>query len=340
MCSIVSIGSVRASPTGALVADMRVLLAGGAGFIGSHMADALIARGDHVVAIDNLCTGRRQNVAHLVDTPSFTLIEADITTEWPAHAELDRRFDAVLDFASPASPNDFATMPLEILAVGSTGTRRLLDRALADRAVFFLASTSEVYGDPLVHPQPESYWGNVSSIGPRSCYDEAKRFSEALTMAYHRVHDLDVRIVRIFNTYGERMRPNDGRVVNTFVVQALTGQPLTLHGDGQQTRSFCHVSDEVRGLMALLDSDITTPVNIGNPGEFTMRELAHLVKEITGSTSPIVSVPLPAEREGDPMQRCPDISLAKSRLGWEPAIELAEGLDLMIRHFRDHEDMT
>lgn len=340
MCSIVSIGSVRASPTGALVADMRVLLAGGAGFIGSHMADALIARGDHVVAIDNLCTGRCQNVAHLVDTPSFTLIEADITTEWPAHAELDRRFDAVLDFASPASPNDFATMPLEILAVGSTGTRRLLDRALADRAVFFLASTSEVYGDPLVHPQPESYWGNVSSIGPRSCYDEAKRFSEALTMAYHRVHDLDVRIVRIFNTYGERMRPNDGRVVNTFVVQALTGQPLTLHGDGQQTRSFCHVSDEVRGLMALLDSDITTPVNIGNPGEFTMRELAHLVKEITGSTSPIVSVPLPAEREGDPMQRCPDISLAKSRLGWEPAIELAEGLDLMIRHFRDHEDMT
>lgn len=319
---------------------MRLLLAGGAGFIGSHMADALIARGDHVVAIDNLCTGRRQNVAHLVDTPSFTLIEADITTEWPAHAELDRRFDAVLDFASPASPNDFATMPLEILAVGSTGTRRLLDRALADRAVFFLASTSEVYGDPLVHPQPESYWGNVSSIGPRSCYDEAKRFSEALTMAYHRVHDLDVRIVRIFNTYGERMRPNDGRVVNTFVVQALTGQPLTLHGDGQQTRSFCHVSDEVRGLMALLDSDITTPVNIGNPGEFTMRELAHLVKEITGSTSPIVSVPLPAEREGDPMQRCPDISLAKSRLGWEPAIELAEGLDLMIRHFRDHEDMT
>jgi len=319
---------------------MRLLLAGGAGFIGSHMADALIARGDHVVAIDNLCTGRCQNVAHLVDTPSFTLIEADITTDWPADSALSGRFDAVLDFASPASPNDFATMPLEILAVGSTGTRRLLDRALADRAVFFLASTSEVYGDPLVHPQPESYWGNVSSIGPRSCYDEAKRFSEALTMAYHRVHDLDVRIVRIFNTYGERMRPNDGRVVNTFVVQALTGQPLTLHGDGQQTRSFCHVSDEVRGLMALLDSDITTPVNIGNPGEFTMRELAHLVKEITGSTSPIVSVPLPAEREGDPMQRCPDISLAKSRLGWEPAIELAEGLDLMIRHFRDHEDMT
>ncbi|MFM8847811.1 MAG: UDP-glucuronic acid decarboxylase family protein [Actinomycetota bacterium] len=319
---------------------MRVLLAGGAGFIGSHMADALIARGDQVVAIDNLCTGRRRNVAHLAENSLFSLIEADITTEWPARAELDQPFDAVLDFASPASPNDFATMPLEILAVGSTGTRRLLDRALADGALFFLTSTSEVYGDPLVHPQPESYWGNVSSIGPRSCYDEAKRFSEALTMAYHRVHGLDVRIVRIFNTYGERMRPNDGRVVNTFVVQALTGQPLTLHGDGHQTRSFCHVSDEVRGLMALLDSDVTTPVNIGNPGEFTMRELAHLVKEITGSSSPIVSVPLPAEREGDPMQRCPDISLAKSRLGWEPTIALAEGLDLMIRHFRDHEDIA
>jgi nucleoside-diphosphate-sugar epimerase len=316
---------------------MRVLLAGGAGFIGSHMADALLARGDEVVAIDNLCTGRRQNVEHLANEPSFTLIEADITREWPAHSQLDRRFDAVLDFASPASPNDFATMPLEILEVGSTGTRALLDRALADGAVFFLTSTSEVYGDPLVHPQPESYWGNVSSIGPRSCYDEAKRFSEALTMAYHRVHGLDVRIVRIFNTYGERMRPNDGRVVNTFVVQALTGQPLTLHGDGHQTRSFCHVSDEVRGLMALLDSDVTSPVNIGNPGEFTMRELAHLVKKITGSNSAIVSVPLPPEREGDPMQRCPDISLAKSRLRWEPTIALAEGLERMIEHFHNHE---
>ena len=319
---------------------MRVLLAGGAGFIGSHMADALLARGDEVVAIDNLCTGRRQNVSHLAHNPSFTLIEHDITREWPAHPALSGRFDAVLDFASPASPNDFATMPLEILAVGSTGTRALLDRALADGSVFFLTSTSEVYGDPLVHPQPESYWGNVSSTGPRSCYDEAKRFSEALTMAYHRVHGLDVRIVRIFNTYGERMRPNDGRVVNTFVVQALTGRPLTLHGDGRQTRSFCHVSDEVRGLMALLDSDITTPVNIGNPGEFTMRELAELVNELTDSRSPIVSVPLPAEREGDPMQRCPDITLARSALGWEPSIALRDGLALMIEHFRTNEDIS
>ena len=210
---------------------MRVLLAGGAGFIGSHVADALLARGDEVVALDNFATGRPENVAHLNGNNKFTLIKHDITLPLPIHHVLNDHFDAVLDYASPASPNDFATMPLEILAVGSTGTRNLLDRAKADNAVFFLTSTSEVYGDPLVHPQPETYWGNVSSIGPRSCYDEAKRFSEALTMAYHRVHGVQVRISRIFNTYGERMRPNDGRVVNTFVVQALRGEPLTLHGD-------------------------------------------------------------------------------------------------------------
>ena len=309
---------------------MRVLLAGGAGFIGSHIADALLARGDEVVAIDNFATGRRENVAHLSHNVKFTLIEHDITLPWPAHQALFTKFDAVLDYASPASPNDFATMPLEILAVGSTGTRNLLDRAKADGAVFFLTSTSEVYGDPLVHPQPETYWGNVSSIGPRSCYDEAKRFSEALTMAYHRVHDIDVRIVRIFNTYGERMRPNDGRVVNTFVVQALRGDPLTLHGDGSQTRSFCHVSDEVRGLMALLDSDYNLPVNVGNPGEFTMRELAELVIELTGSKSEIITVALPPEREGDPLQRKPDITLAKNLLGWEPSISLRDGLLRMI----------
>jgi dTDP-glucose 4,6-dehydratase len=209
----------------------------------------------------------------------------------------------------------------------------LLDRAKADGAIFFLTSTSEVYGDPLVHPQPETYWGNVSSIGPRSCYDEAKRFSEALTMAYHRVHGVQVRISRIFNTYGERMRPNDGRVVNTFVVQALRGEPLTLHGDGSQTRSFCHVNDEVRGLMALLDSDYNLPVNVGNPGEFTMRELAELVVELTGSSSKIITVPLPPEREGDPLQRKPDIALAKDLLGWEPAISLSEGLQRMIQYF-------
>ena len=319
---------------------MRVLLAGGAGFIGSHIADALLVRGDEVVAFDNFATGRRENVAHLSGNAKFTLIEHDITLPWPAHQALSAKFDAVLDYASPASPNDFATMPLEILAVGSTGTRNLLDRAKADGAVFFLTSTSEVYGDPLVHPQPETYWGNVSSIGPRSCYDEAKRFSEAITMAYHRVHGVEVRIVRIFNTYGERMRPNDGRVVNTFVVQALRGEPLTLHGDGSQTRSFCHVNDEVRGLMALLDSDYNLPVNVGNPGEFTMRELAELVIELTGSKSDIVTVPLPPEREGDPLQRKPDITLAKNLLAWEPTISLRDGLQRMIKHFVDVEGIS
>jgi nucleoside-diphosphate-sugar epimerase len=312
---------------------MRVLLAGGAGFIGSHIADALLARGDEVVAIDNFATGRRENVAHLNSNAKFELLNHDITLPWPTHQALEAKFDAVLDYASPASPNDFATMPLEILAVGSTGTRNLLDRAKTDGAVFFLTSTSEVYGDPLVHPQPETYWGNVSSIGPRSCYDEAKRFSEAITMAYHRVHGVEVRIVRIFNTYGERMRPNDGRVVNTFVVQALRGEPLTLHGDGSQTRSFCHVNDEVRGLIALLDSDYNLPVNVGNPGEFTMRELAELVVDLTGSKSEIITVPLPPEREGDPLQRKPDISLAKNLLNWEPTISLRDGLQRMIKHF-------
>ena len=316
---------------------MRVLLAGGAGFIGSHVADVLVNRGDHVVAVDNLCTGRASNVAHLVTGPLFTLVDHDITEPWPDNPALSEPFDAVMDLASPASPSDFATMPLEILAVGSTGTRRLLDRAFADGARFFLASTSEVYGDPLVHPQPETYWGNVSSIGPRSCYDEAKRFSEALTMAYHRVHGLDIRIVRIFNTYGERMRPGDGRVVNTFVEQALRGEPITLHGDGSQTRSFCHVSDEVRGLVALLDSNVQEPVNIGNPGEFTMRQLAELVLAVTGSSSAVISVPLPPEREGDPLQRCPDITKARDLLGWEPAVPLSEGLARMVHHFRTHE---
>ena len=312
---------------------MRVLLAGGSGFIGSHIADALLARGDEVVVVDNFCTGRASNVAHLSDHQLFHLIEHDITHAWPEHRALTEKFDAVLDFASPASPNDFATMPLEILAVGSTGTRNLLDRAVKDRAVFFLTSTSEVYGDPLVHPQPESYGGNVDPIGPRSCYDEAKRFSEALTMAYHRVHHLDIRIARIFNTYGERMRPSDGRVVNTFVEQALLNEPLTLHGDGQQTRSFCHISDEVRGLMALLDSDYNLPVNIGNPEEFTMRELAELVINLTSSSSEILSVSLPPERQGDPLQRRPDIALAQSLLKWRPEVSLRIGLQKMIDHF-------
>ena len=319
---------------------MRILLAGGAGFIGSHVADALLARNDEVVVVDNFATGRHENVRHLVGHANFALIEHDITLPLPTSSALSHKFDAVLDFASPASPNDFATMPLEILAVGSTGTRNLLERAKADSAVFFLTSTSEVYGDPLVHPQPECYLGNVSSIGPRSCYDEAKRFSEALTMAYHRVHGIDTRIVRIFNTYGERMRPSDGRVVNTFVVQALKGDPITLHGDGSQTRSFCHVSDEVRGLISLLDSDYVMPVNIGNPVEFTMRQLAELVVELTGSTSEIVCIPLPPERDGDPLQRQPDITLAKGLLGWEPSVSLRDGLSTMIKYFETVEGIS
>jgi dTDP-glucose 4,6-dehydratase len=314
----------------------RVLLAGGAGFIGSHFADRLLARGDEVVAVDNLATGRVANVAHLDGTAGFQLVECDITEALPASVA-DVAFDAVLDLASPASPDDFATMPLEILAVGSTGTRQLLDVARRHGARFFLSSTSEVYGDPLVHPQPESYWGNVSSIGPRSCYDEAKRFSEALTMAYHRVHGVDVRIARIFNTYGERMRPLDGRVVNTFVVQALRGEPLTLHGDGSQTRSFCHVSDEVAGLLAVLDGHLTGPVNVGNPAEFTMRDLAELVIELTGSASEIATVPLPPERDGDPMQRRPDITLIQSTYDWRPRVQLREGLVRMIEHFSTRE---
>ncbi len=312
------------------------LLAGGGGFIGSHLADALLARGDAVTVVDDFCTGRRQNLAHLAQHPHFTLVEHDVTLPMP-DAITRQRYDTVLNLASPASPNDFATMPLKILEVGSTGTRRLLDLAVDHRARFFLASTSEVYGDPLVHPQPETYLGNVSSIGPRSCYDEAKRFAEAITMAYHRVHGLEVRIVRIFNTYGERMPPLDGRVVNTFVVQALRGEPITLHGDGSQTRSFCHVSDEVAGLIAVLDGPITGPVNVGNPGEFTMRQLAELVVELTGSSSEVVSVPLPAEREGDPLQRRPDITLATSTYGWTPTVSLREGLGRMIQWYRANE---
>jgi len=315
------------------------LVAGGGGFVGSHLVDLLLARGDTATIVDNFCTGRRSNIAHLAGDGRAAVVEHDITTPFP-ESITGGRFDTVLDLASPASPDDFKTMPLEILAVGSTGTRNLLDLASAQQARFFLASTSEVYGDPLVHPQPETYWGNVSSIGPRSCYDEAKRFSEAITMAYHRTKKLDVRIVRIFNTYGERMRPRDGRVVNTFVMQALRNEPLTLHGDGSQTRSFCHVADEVVGLAAVLDGKLTGPINVGNPAEFTMRELAELVIELTGSSSSIVSVALPAEREGDPLQRCPDISLVRESYGWEPTVPLRDGLNRMIDWFRMKEDLS
>jgi nucleoside-diphosphate-sugar epimerase len=315
----------------------NILMAGGGGFVGSHFTDLLLARGDCVTVVDNFATGRGTNIAHVAGHERFRLVEHDITTQLPDELVHGARFDAVLDLASPASPVDFATMPLEILAVGSTGTRNLLDLCVAHDARFFLASTSEVYGDPLVHPQPETYWGNVSCTGPRSCYDEAKRFSEAITMAYHRARGVDVRIARIFNTYGERMRPEDGRVVNTFIVQALQDLPITLHGDGTQTRSFCHVADEIVGLAAVLDGNLTGPVNVGNPAEFTMRELAELVIELTGSSSETVVVPLPAEREGDPVQRRPDITLIRETYGWEPRISLRDGLVRMIDHFRDCE---
>jgi len=295
------------------------VVAGGAGFIGSHVCDRLIERGDDVIAIDNFVTGARSNVAHLASEERFQLVEHDVCEP----LELDGDVHYVLDLASPASPKDFAVLPLEILAVGSAGTRSLLELARLKGARFLITSTSEVYGEPLLHPQPESYWGNVNPIGPRSCYDESKRFAEALTMAYHRHAGVDVRIVRVFNTYGPRMKPGDGRVVSNFLVQALSGAPITIYGDGSQTRSFCYVADEVAGILAVLDGPLTGPVNVGNPNEFTVRELAELVVELTGTGSSIVREPLPVD---DPTRRRPDTTLAREQLGWEPKIELREGL--------------
>ncbi len=306
---------------------MRVVVAGGAGFIGSHLCRALVARGDGVVCVDNLLTGEAGNVADLHDDARFEFVQHDVTTP----LDLPAPIDAVMHLASPASPADFTRIPIEILDVGSLGTRHLLDLARKHDARFLLASTSEVYGDPLVHPQPETYWGNVNSIGPRSVYDEAKRFAEAMTMAYHRHHGADVRIVRIFNSYGPQMRPGDGRAVSNLLVQAIRGDALTVYGDGSQTRSFCYIDDEVRGIIALLDSNYVGPVNIGNPGEFTILELAHRVLAVTGSSSPIEFRALPAD---DPTQRKPDISLARRVLGWEPSIELDEGLELTAAYFR------
>jgi nucleoside-diphosphate-sugar epimerase len=312
---------------GPITSQRRIVVAGGAGFLGSHICEALLARGDAVICVDNLCTGARDNIEHLVEHPSFEFLEQDICTPLDIVGPLY----AVLDFACPASPKDFETMPLEILAVSSTGVRNLLELAERSGARFLFTSTSEVYGDPQVHPQPESYWGNVNSIGPRSCYDEAKRFGEALTMAFHRSRGVDVRIVRIFNTYGPRMRPADGRVVINFLVAALANEPITVYGDGLQTRSFCYVDDEVRGLLALVDSDVTVPVNVGNPNEFTVLELAHIVREIVGSSSEIVHLPRPQD---DPSLRQPDITRARTLLGWEPEIQLREGLVPMIEWLR------
>ena len=305
----------------------RIVVAGGAGFLGSHLCDALVERGDDVVCVDNFLTGRRQNVEHLLDEARFEFVEQNIIEPFTVRGPVD----AVMNLASPASPKDYYAHPIETLDVGSIGTRNLLELARAHDARFFLASTSEVYGDPLEHPQLESYWGNVNPIGHRSMYDESKRFAEALTFAFHRTYDLPIRVVRIFNTYGPRMQPDDGRVVSNFITQALRNEPLTIYGDGQQTRSFCYVEDEVRGFLELLHSDETGPVNIGNPGEFTMLELADLVIELTGSTGGIVHEPLPSD---DPKQRQPDIGLARTRLSWEPNIQLRAGLERTIAHFR------
>jgi dTDP-glucose 4,6-dehydratase len=307
---------------------MRVVVAGGGGFLGSHLCDQLVARGDRVVCVDNYVTGSRRNVEHLLGHDRFELVEQDVTEQFDVPGEVD----AVMNLASPASPKDYYALPIETLDVGSIGTRNLLELARSHAARFFMASTSEVYGDPAVHPQREDYWGNVNPIGPRSMYDESKRFSEALTFAYHRTHGLDIRVVRIFNTYGPRMQPDDGRVVSNFITQALRGESLTIYGDGSQTRSFCFVDDEVRGFLALLDGDVIGPVNIGNPGEFTMLELAEVVNELTGNTAGIVYEPLPVD---DPKQRKPDITLASEALGWTPEIDLRAGLQRTIPHFAD-----
>jgi dTDP-glucose 4,6-dehydratase len=315
-------------------AGHRVLVSGGAGFVPSHLIDALIERGATVIAVDNFVTGAEDNVAHLANNSDFVLIKHDICDELPAHhPALAGRFDAILHMASPASPTDFATLPIEILRVGSLGTLNLLDRAVADRARFLLASTSEAYGDPLVHPQPETYWGNVNPVGVRSVYDEAKRFSEAATMAYRRSRDLDVCIVRIFNTFGPRMKPGDGRAIPTFISQALRGEPLTVHGTGTQTRAICYVEDLVRGILLLLDSTETGPVNCGTEHEMSMRDLAERIVALTGSRSPIEYRPRAAD---DPEMRRPDLTLARTRLGYEPRVDPDEGLRRTIDYFRGH----
>jgi dTDP-glucose 4,6-dehydratase len=306
---------------------MRILVTGGAGFIGSHLCDRLLADGHDVIAMDNLITGSTDNIAHLAGNRHFKFIYHDVTE----YIYVPGPLDAVMHLASPASPADFARIPIQILKAGSLGTHNALGLALAKGARFLLASTSEVYGDPLVHPQSESYWGNVNPIGVRGVYDEAKRFAEAITMAYHRVHGLDTRIIRIFNTYGERMRLDDGRVVPNFIGQALRGEPLTVYGDGRQTRSFCYVSDLVEGMIRLLFSSEVYPVNVGNPAEVTILQFAEIINRLTGNRAGIVFKPLPAD---DPHARRPDITRAKTILGWEPQVSLEEGLARTIAYYR------
>ncbi|HXN64156.1 MAG TPA: UDP-glucuronic acid decarboxylase family protein [Candidatus Acidoferrales bacterium] len=307
---------------------MRAVITGGAGFLGSHLCEAMLARGWEVLCIDNLITGRETNIAHLIENRGFRMQRHDVSR----YIDVPGPVEAVLHFASPASPVDYLKFPIPTLKVGALGTHNALGLALAKKAKFLLASTSECYGDPEVSPQPETYWGHVNPIGPRGVYDEAKRFAEAMTMAYHRSHGLETRIVRIFNTYGPRMRLNDGRALPNFVYQALTGQPITVYGEGQQTRSFCYVSDLIEGICRLLESNEHLPTNIGNPHEITILEFAERIVKLTRANVPIVFNPLPQD---DPKQRCPDISKAKRVLHWEPKVDLEEGLRVTLAYFKE-----
>ncbi len=307
---------------------MRVLITGGSGFIGSHLCGHFIAKKHKVLCLDNFITGSIVNVRPLLKHRNFKFIKHDISKPLEISGPIDR----VLHFASPASPPDYLRHPIQTLKVGALGTHNALGIAKKKRARFILASTSEVYGDPLVSPQSESYWGNVNPVGPRGVYDEAKRFAEAITLAYHRQHGVDAKIVRIFNTYGERMRPEDGRVIPNFITQALLGKPITLYGDGSQTRSYCYVNDLVAGIVRLLESDLNQPVNIGNPNEMSVKNLARVILDLTGSKSRFVRKPLPVD---DPKQRCPDIRLARRELGWQPTVSLREGLLTTIAYFRE-----
>lgn len=306
---------------------MRVVVTGGAGFIGSHLCDFLLSRGHKVICIDNFITGTMENIAQCLCSSNFKLIEQDVTKE----IKIDEDIDWVLHFASPASPVDYLQYPIQTLKVGALGTHNTIGLAKAKGAKFLLASTSEVYGDPACNPQPESYWGNVNPIGPRGVYDEAKRFAEAMTMAYHKVHKIDIRIARIFNTYGERMRINDGRVVPNFIAQSLKGEALTVYGDGKQTRSFCYIKDLIDGIWKLMNTPINEPVNLGNPNELTILEFAELIIKLTHSQSPITYHPLPVD---DPKVRRPDITLVKTRLGWQPKVPLEQGLKKTVQYFK------
>jgi dTDP-glucose 4,6-dehydratase len=307
----------------------RTLVTGGAGFLGSHLCDRLLQEGHAVVCMDNLLTGSLDNIAHLFGREDFRFVKQDVTE----YLYLEGPVDYLLHFASPASPVDYLRYPIQTLKVGSLGTHKALGLAKAKGSRFLLASTSEVYGDPQIHPQPETYWGHVNPVGPRGVYDEAKRFAEAMTMAYHRAHRVETRIVRIFNTYGPRMRPHDGRVVSNFLVQALAGQPLTIYGDGRQTRSFCYVSDLVDGLVQLLLSDEPDPVNLGNPTEWTIRDLVSTIEQLLGRPLPVTVHPLPTD---DPKVRQPDITRARTLLGWEPTVDLTTGLRQTLAYFQHH----